>query len=461
MQVVVVGNGILGLTVTREILRKDSSVRVVLVGPETRPGCASVAAAAMFNSFCEVDAETTGNQFERAKFLFNKSATPLWPAQLKELSEESGRELNYGFGTYLVNNHHSDALEDENFDAVVAMLNEFAEPFEHIQPSEIPNYAPIPSARAARAIYIPSEGWVNPLQLLACLEDILLRSGRVTFVNQACHSLRISEGRVESVILANQEIVQGDTFVLCPGAVFSEIIARSEITLNIPRIFYGVGCSILLRTDENTLSHCVRTPNRGLACGVYAAPQAHGYTVVGASNFISPVAEEHVRLTSIHTLITAAIEQINARYYRAQLVRVNVGWRPTSADTLPLIGKTSIQGLVVATGTKRDGLHCSPVISDHVSDLVLGRTPKLDLSLFRPERPLTRVLTRDAAINTAVRHSINAAYQHGFKAAQGRMVEDLERLYKTESTELHDQVGARDWGIPPEMINMYKNGHIL
>ena len=39
------------------------------------------------------------------------------------------------------------------------------------------------------------------------------------------------------------------------------------------------------------------------------------------------------------------------------------------------------------------------------------------------------------------------------------MVEQMERFYQDEFNQLHDKVGAHDWGIPPEMVDMYKYGH--
>ena len=40
------------------------------------------------------------------------------------------------------------------------------------------------------------------------------------------------------------------------------------------------------------------------------------------------------------------------------------------------------------------------------------------------------------------------------------MVEQMEAMYRSEIERLHDKVGADDWGIPPEMIDMYRYGHI-
>ena len=460
MKVIIIGNGILGLTTAYRLLKKDSTVMVDIIGPETQDGCASLAAAAMFNSFCEIDQSTLSNKVEKEKFLFNKEATPLWKSFLKEIEEDSKVLQDYGFGTYLINNPSTDSLEDKNFDAILEALVHFNEPYQNIKSTEIPKYKPSPQDRASRSIFIPEEGWINPVLLINSLKSFLKSQSRIRFINSFCDSLETQSGLISGVVLDSNEIVSGDMYFLSPGANFTKIINKSFLEIKFPKIFYGVGCSILLKTGNDTISNCIRTPNRGLACGLYSAPHRGGLTLVGASNFISPVPEDHVRITSVHTLLDAAMTQLNTDYYRAQLVKVNVGWRPTSEDTIPLLGQTTIKNLVVATGTKRDGLHCSPLISTIMAELLLTKKITRDMSFFSPERTPVKFLTREEAISSSVEHMINAAYQHGFKSAKNRMVEDLQKHYTRELEDLHDKVGAKDWGIPAEMINMYKYGHI-
>lgn len=458
--VVIVGNGILALTTAYRLVKIAPNCQIKIVGPSDHRGCASLAAAAMFNSFAEIDAGTLSNKIERQKFLFNKLSTPLWPTLLREVESESGVKLEYGFGTFLINNHVSDTLEDENFDAITAALDEFHEPYETVQPRSIPQFKPAARMRAARAIYIKGEGWANPRLFIAALKTILERNAQVTWIDSYCHSLKKSGSRIDHILIDDGESISGDVFFLAPGAAFSKIVGASNLNIRVPKIFYGVGCSILLNTSESTLTNCIRTPNRGLACGVYAAPYDTEHTLIGASNFISPIPEDRVRLTSVHTLIQAAMEQINSDYYRSGLVNVNVGWRPTSEDTLPLLGQTSIANLIIATGTKRDGFHCSPLISNAMAALITGHRPECDLSLFNPERAPVHIYTREEAIDIAVRHTLNAAYQHGFVPAKNRMTEHLEKYYRDDLTKVHDAAGADDWGIPPELVDMYRYGHV-
>src|ERR1700738_1257710 len=182
VNVVVVGNGIVALQTARRIVRERNGARVTIIGPAARAGSASLAAAAMFNSFCEVDCGTLDNPFERLKFDFNRAAAPTWPDLLDELRAESGLPVNAGFGTFLLNNAVSDQLEDENYDAVRDALVACAEPFEDVDPRSIPGYNPAPHARAIRALFIPREGWVNPVHLIGALDVLLAKEPRVRVV---------------------------------------------------------------------------------------------------------------------------------------------------------------------------------------------------------------------------------------------------------------------------------------
>jgi glycine oxidase len=460
MRIIVVGDGAIGLVTARQILSDFPESQVVLVAPTPRTGCASLAAAAMFNSFAEVDCSTFSSTIERAKWLFNRSATALWPELLRGLEKETGIGINYGFGTFVINNHVSDQLEDENFDAILGALEEFNEPYDLVSPRTISNYRPLATSRAGRAIYIPSEGWVNPADLLEALSRAVVNSGRCILVSEACEAVLSRNGSATGIRTVLGTVIEADVVFLAPGANFSQIVATSGLGDVFPRILYGAGCTAIFRTGSDNLSNCVRTPNRGLACGIYCAPRSADTTVLGASNFISTVPVNGPHLGSVYTLLKAAIEQINFDFHRAEFLGINFGWRPTCEDTVPLIGATVVQNLYVATGTKRDGLHCSPLIARCISSLV-GRTETpCDISVFTPCRKPYRIYSRQDSVNTYVKHSMNANYQHDFKPAKNRMCQQLESMYRNQIEALHDKVGAVDWGIPPELVGVYQHGYL-
>ncbi len=479
MDTIVVGNGIIALTVAFRLAKRAAATdHVTIVGPAARPGSATMAAAAMLNSFAELDAASLDSEIGFQHFELSHLASRRWPGFIKEILAVAGSLLPPGcakcegpcggcfaLGTYLINNAAADSLDDENFDAVVSALEKFDEPFERVSPRDIPNYQPEERQRATRAVYIPNEGWINPRLLVEVLEAALSRFPQVSFIEGEVDRFIKPGARIEAAQLTDGRRLGGDRFVLATGATVSGVLDRSELGIEVQRVFYGVGVSLEIRSPEFPHSKCIRTPNRGFVGGLYSVPYFTGpgeptdHILIGATNFISPVPRPNGRVGSVESLMRAAMEQINSNFYRADLVRVNVGWRPTSQDTLPLVGKTSIDNLIIASGTKRDGLHLSPVLSEKVVAMLYDEPTDPEFRLFDPERKPHKLLTREAAIRKGVRHLMSAAYQHGFAPAKSRMKDQVAAMYRQDLERLHDQVGAIDWGIPPDMFDMYRYGH--
>lgn len=462
MEVVVIGNGAIAMQTAYSLVARDSSVRVVVIGPHARPGCASVAAAAMFNSLAEVDRHGLTNGVARERFEFNRSAVPVWPELLSRLAEESGRSIAHGFGTYVIGNTTTDASEDAAFDAIERVGNEYGAIVERVDPTQIPGYAPEARQRALRALFIPEEGWMNPNEYIAALQTVLENSGRCHFIDDACDSLRLNEAgaRVIGAVTRRHGEILGDLYICSPGARFSEIMNSSGIGDEFQPVFFGVGVTVSLQTDHDLLTNCVRTPNRGLACGIYTAPRGAGETILGATNLVSPVPLEGGRAMSVYGLLKAGMEQVSIAFQRAQVAAIHTGWRPTTADTLPLIGMPRQTNLLVATGTKRDGVHCAPVIADWLTDLAFDGRSDREVTTYTPNRKVLHWQSRRDAIDALVEDSVNALYQHDFQQAKGGSDQELREMYRAEFENLHDRVGAMDWGIPSELKDMYKHGHV-
>ncbi|MBY0341450.1 MAG: FAD-dependent oxidoreductase, partial [Rhodocyclaceae bacterium] len=169
MKVAILGNGILGLMTARAWLQAEPGVEIVVVGHAERRGSATRAAAAMLNSFAELEHDSLGTPLDRFKFDISRAATAAWPEVFAEICP--GSDVAHGFGTYILNNTATDELDDDNFNAVRRFADEYGEPYEDVDPTSIPNYRPDPRHRALRAILLKREGWVNPKQFLDKLTD--------------------------------------------------------------------------------------------------------------------------------------------------------------------------------------------------------------------------------------------------------------------------------------------------
>lgn len=478
MRYIIVGNGIVAMTTAFRLLKKITfGDTIIIVGPQERVGSATLAAAAMLNSFAEIDAYSLRSDADVMHFELSHIATQMWPNFERELIDAAGDNLPnacakcqihcggcFEKGTYIINNTASDELDDRNFNAIVRACENFNEPYEFVDPNTIPNYNPSTDCRANRAILLHNEGWLNPRIVIEKLDSILANHSQVVVLNAVVERLHKSGDMVTSAILKSGDVVDGDVFLIANGASAGDLIKRSDLGLSIQPLFYGVGVSIEIKSPGFAHTKCIRTPNRGGACGIYSVPffQSHDLTndhiLIGASNFISPEPFFNGRVVSVAHLLESSIREINANFYDAQLIRVNVGWRPTSQDTYPLLGGTSINNLFIATGTKRDGFHQSPVISENIASLMCGE--KLDgrLSIFEPERDPIRDISREDAISMGVESLVSQNYQHGYRPSGIRMDKQFREYLRNDLEELHDKVGAKDWGIHPELINMYRRG---
>ncbi len=482
MNTLIIGNGIIALSIAFRLTETMSkNDRLIIVGDESRFGSATNAAGAMLNSFAEIEEDSLDSEIDLIRFEMSHLATQMWPKFEKDIIGKASSNLpdkckncqgiNEGgcaiTGTYIVNNTAADDLDDSNYDAILSALKEFNEQHFELNPKDIEGYKPHQDSRATRAVYIPNEGWYNPRLMLEKLDAYLALHPQVKFINQrASRIYKNSCNQVEYVELNSKEKLSADKFVLATGASVTEILQNSNLQISVPKIFYGVGVSLEVKPHQGHIQKkCIRTPNRGLACGIYSVPYFNGpdesqNILLGASNFISQNAVPNPRASSVSSIIEAGIKEINDDFYKSGVVRVNMGWRPVSADTYPIIGPTSIPNFMIVSGTKRDGFHLAPLISEIIVKALyeIKFDPRYDV--FLPERKLIKTLSRETAIKKSIRHLMSAHYQHGYRPSPGRMNDLIKTGYSDFLNSLHDKVGAYDWGIPPELIDMYQYGHI-
>lgn len=459
--VIVIGNGILASSLIYALTNSDARLRVVGIGPNARTGSATLAAAAMLNSFAEVDSDTLANPILRARFDLNRlSNRAVWEDFLASVESDSGSNITRGFGTYVINNAKAGNLEDRNFDAIIEALDTYGERYEFVAPTQIPKYFPAPEFRALRSIFLHDEGWVNPIETLNALDVALGKRPSVTLLDGTVDSIELQRGKFDSVHLNDGSILSADKVILANGAEMGGLLDRSSLSDICLKTYFGVGVSALLQTDDITLPNCIRTPNRGLACGLYSAPQSPTNTLVGATNTIWDRPRTAPTMNNIRTLLSNACTELNSQYSRAQLVRLNLGWRPITEDLMPLIGESLIPGLYILNGMRRDGFHCAPVLSSALSQLVLENTLTPELEPFGIRNSPISIFSREESIERIVDHKLCGAFEHGLRLGDLDL-EVIASEFRREATEVHDQLGLTRTGIHPEFFSYQKQklGH--
>ncbi len=405
MRTVIAGNGIVALTAALRLAQRGGEV--VIVGPATRPGSATLAAPAMLNSFAELDDDSLASDADLLKFDLARRATEDWDA----LASELGGDLGRGTGTYVL----------APVSPIVRACIAYDEPHAVVRGAAVPGYA-----GDGEAVRLDREGWIDPRRVLAALEQRLAVAPNVTTIEGVIARFVARSGGVQEAVLADGRALGGTHFVAANGASLTGLLEASDLGIAVQRVVYGVGTTIEIRAARTA---CLRS------WSTYLVPCGSERAVIGATNDVSvepgpgdPLAPERLQ--------RAAAEAFDPALARAEITRVNVGWRPIALDTYPLLGGTSLPNLAIASGTRRDGFHLAPLIADHLAALLHGEPTDPRLAMFAPERAPLRTLTRAQAIERAVR--------------AGGDPDELARI--------HDAAGADSWGIPPELVPVYRAG---
>jgi glycine/D-amino acid oxidase-like deaminating enzyme len=452
----IIGNGILGLMTALELVSRDPSLKIAVIGPSNREGGASQAAGAMLNCFGEITSMTFHSTESRQKFDLARAALRRWPEFLERLNDllpNSSRLVNKT-GTFIILNSSSGRIESENFDAMVAALQRFDERYEEVDPNAIDGLKPNQNKRPLRALYLADEGLIDARRFLDALRPVLAERQVQFLEKKAVRFVRNGSGY--AVELSDTERVIASRCLLAAGVFTQDLLdSHPELSRRIPRLFPGVGVSMVLSQDPAApVRQVIRTPNRAGACGLHALPLSDGSLYLGASNdvFIRPQTTPMAGV--VHFLLECAMEQINPNLYRSTPIMMHTGNRPVTADGFPLIGRTSWDGLFILSGTHRDGFHQSPVLARIMADEILGTKPAWE-HCFHPERPLIRTLSRAQSIRLYLDHLLAAYYEHGWDVAKISNEDSFRKMAEDEVNRLCTALGI-DYGLAPEILLMHE-----
>ncbi|MBD1105818.1 FAD-dependent oxidoreductase [Pseudomonas amygdali pv. morsprunorum] len=315
----------------------------------------------MLGAFGELSADDGPE--EMAEFDFRLAAQRYYPSWLARLRELSGARVSQVDGTVIIANNQG----ARDRDGIRRMQQEAAlrsEPAEWIEPGDVPGLKPSPVHAPALCLYLKNEHAVNSGELLDAMMQVLARrenyqhldtsvageSRRPVLDHHAlqrehrCGRRRRDRGRVSLTDCLDPSLVKDAA---------------------LPALSFGKGVSCLLSAAP-AVAHTIRTPNRTFACGIHVVPQpGSGCLYVGATNFtgVDEEAEAKVQPGELHGLFDEAIHQINTDIRTSRIEQIRVGFRPIAAYKRPLVGKTRIANLYIATGTYRNGVLMAPLVA--------------------------------------------------------------------------------------------------
>jgi len=179
-----------------------------------------------------------------------------------------------------------------------------------------------------------------------------------------------------TVTLASGRIIEAGAVVLAAGAWTGKLAHELGASLQLgPHRGYHV----MAHKPGITLAHPLMWPDRGFAI----VPMADGIRAAGKVEIADADAPPDPRVPQrILAEMRSAFREIDTTETSEWM-----GVRPATPDSLPLIGTLpGLPDVAVASGHGHLGLTLSAFTGQLVAELLLGRTPSIDLSPFAPDR---------------------------------------------------------------------------
>jgi glycine oxidase len=364
--VVVIGGGVIGLSVARSLaLKQVGSVLLVERGQLGRE--ASFAAAGMLAPQAEANTDD-------AFFQLACRSRDLYPAFAAQLLEETGIdvELDRTGTLYCAFTEHDCAEIAARF----AWQRSRGLPVEQLTAGEARELEPNLAPNLLGALKFPLDTQVENRRLLTALIAANEKLGVKSRANTTVESLRIERGQVAGVI-TSQGFLNTRNVVIASGAWTSFIgIERAAPRIRIEPVR---GQMLCFDAKPALTRHVIHSP-RG-----YLVPRRDGRLLAGSTTETAGFAKE-VTAKGLESIRTRALEIVPG-VAGLTLVDSWAGLRPRAPDDLPVLGKSNeTDGLFFATGHYRNGILLAPLTGELIAALIAHNVVAEELHTFAPDR---------------------------------------------------------------------------
>ena len=453
--IAIIGDGILGISIAYR-LSKEKDLKIALIGSNVLNNSASLAAGAMLNCFGEVTKDSFKDKFTEAKFNLGYQASKLWNEWVEDINSNLDQKLDIEKETFVILNSKSGQLDSDNFSAIASSLEKYNQPWEYVNPTDIPGLEPCEGSRPLNALVIKNEGYIESSRFMNSIKYILSIRKNITLIDKNVIDINSDENAINNIMLDNKDIIHADKFILAAGSYSQNIIDKIPAIKNkIPRILSGTGYAVITNQPyENKIKSVIRTPNRSGACGLHVLPN-YDNLYIGATNNVCFEPTTTPKAGLVQFVINCAIEQVNHKLYGADLIELKYGNRPVSLDTFPLIGKTSLENLWITSSTYRDGFYQSPYISKVLCDEMLGKNPN-PMKIFLPERNLIQTMSSiEESAEEVSHHYLAGLVEHNMNLPKLFPEEDLRQLFVQKFLNVYKKLDI-NFPLAPDILFMFE-----
>jgi glycine oxidase len=359
--VVVVGGGVIGLSIARELIR-DRSVLLLDRG-DVGEGT-SWAAAGILSPQSEAD-------YPNPFFNFCMASLKAFRSFADELRFETGIDPEYSDEGLLLLASSEDQLK--TLQSRFQWQRAAGLSVDILTPGDVSKMEPRLTVEITGALLLPADHQVAPRRLVKALRESCLNRGVEIRTGIKVDSVAHEHGSIQSVRAGNVTF-QAPTVIIASGVWTRDIAGLTPAIPVIPR----KGQILSLGMQEPMFKRVVRWEHG------YFVPRRDRQLVLGATDEDVGFDRALTPAGLGHLLMDA--QRISSYVGALPILETWTGLRPATPDGLPILGQSSIRGLFYATGHYRNGILLAPITASVISALVRDTRPSIPVETFSPFR---------------------------------------------------------------------------
>jgi glycine oxidase len=352
--VAVVGGGVIGLALARELSLRG--LRVSLIERGRTGEEASTAAAGLLSA--QSDADRPSLFFDLAL-----QSRDLYPEWSKTLVQETGVDIGWR-RIGILRCGPRESLDPYRWQFKADL------PIENQEPSEVSFRTAGRAAKDLSGLFFPDDAVVDSRLLVRALRRAVDQLGVEVVEGVAVTRFRVENGVCVGVDTTAGPVAAGRT-VDCAGAW-----ANLDPDLPFPIPVEPVAGQIVELTDEGAFPTVLGNDD------VYLVPRGRRILLGATVERIG--FRKELTAAGVAGLLTAAMA-LAPSLAKARVSCAWAGLRPGTPDGLPILGESPIRGLFLAAGHFRNGILLAPLTALRMADAMTG-TPSRDLAAFSPDR---------------------------------------------------------------------------
>ena len=317
-QIKIIGSGVAGLCVARELVNKNTEIKVIDKSDVPGPDSCSWWAGGMLAPWCE------GESTEKIIVKLGQESIPWWSKNVNDVVQK---------GSLVI------ALSRD--ESELKRFQRRTNNFDEVENEEISKLEPDLQGRFKRGLFFKKEAHLSPRNSLLQLKEYLIRNG-VEFIKE--------EFQFNDRVHKKEDII-----IDCRG------LASNDIQKNLRGV---KGEMLVIDCPEINLNRPVRLLHPRIP--LYIVPRGKGIYMLGAT-MIESNDNKNISVRSLMELLNAAYA-INPMFGEAKIKEIGVDARPSYPDNIPSIRRRD--NIISVNGLFRHGFLLAPALARMVSEFI-------------------------------------------------------------------------------------------